>query len=423
MTKKIEVLDALPGCGKTYAITKYMAENRERPWLYLSPLASEVYPDEKNQDDPSCTNVVDRAGELGLQLFVPIDDSDSTKSKQVLEFLEEGLDIACTHNLMLRFTRKHIEAIKRHKYNVVCDETLDLLAAYSIEKDDFDFLKEQNLISVDPVVGRVSFKDVDMGDKARYSDVKLLCDLGCLFAAPRSERMLVTQLSTDLMKECNRFILITYNYDGSLMHQFLNLHGFSYEIFNEVKLRYDSNEAKKKIAALLNIIETRSVLEVQRGLQNKLSKSWWNNASKEAKDAVFKAIASCIKKSKATKKTDYIFTCPKDVIEPKTVKGYKPSTRYVSRDSWLACNCRATNEYASAKLAIQAYNLYPNVAVVSYLRDMGCEVNQESYALNMLIQWLWRGCIRNGEPMDVVLLSNRMSVIFKYWLTKADLVA
>lgn len=34
MTKTIEVLDALPGCGKTHAIFDYMAGDLSKPWLY-----------------------------------------------------------------------------------------------------------------------------------------------------------------------------------------------------------------------------------------------------------------------------------------------------------------------------------------------------------------------------------------------------
>ena len=420
MTKKIEVLDALPGCGKTYAITKYMADNRERPWLYLSPLASEVYPENTDEDKEHKT-VVEKAEEFGLQFVYPTEDSDSNKSEQILEMLREGLDVACTHNLMLRFTKAHIEAIMLNGYNVVCDETLDLLSGYSMTADDYNFLKKHEFISIDPVNGRVSFKDQAMGDKARYFDVKLLCDLGCLYAAPRAERMLVTQLSLDLIKQANRFILITYNYKNSLMDDFLGLHGFESENINYIQTRKTNAEAKANIVNLLTILETPSVLKAQKGSMSKLSKTWFINASSSAVDEIVNVIGSCARKVKALKKSDLIFTMPKDIVFPPRKSSYKMSNKFISKESWLACNCRATNEYSKAKLAVHAYNLYPNVAVVAYLHDMGCKVDQDKYALNMMIQWLWRGCIRNGEPMSIAIISKRMSIIFKDWLVKVDL--
>jgi hypothetical protein len=146
-----------------------------------------------------------------------------------------------------------------------------------------------------------------------------------------------------------------------------------------------------------------------------------NRASNEEKDVVIKAIASCITKAKASKKQDTIFTLPKDIVKKPRSNSYEMKSTMISKESWLACNTRATNDYADAFLAVQAYNLFPNAAVLAYLQDMGCKVDNENYALNMLIQWLWRGCIRKGEPMHVALLSKRMSVIFKEWLISVDL--
>jgi hypothetical protein len=206
------------------------------------------------------------------------------------------------------------------------------------------------------------------------------------------------------------------------MDNFLSLHGFTYQNIEGVKTQTDNKEAKAKLATLLTFIETPSVKNVQKGSSTKLSKSWWlNRASEEEKDEVIKAIDACATFVKATQTKDLLFTLPKDIIHKPRVNSYQYKSRKVSKNSWLACNTRATNDYADAFLAIQAYNLFPNAAVLAYLQDMGCKVDNENYALNMLIQWLWRGCIRKGEPMHVALLSKRMSVIFKEWLVSVDL--
>lgn len=405
--KTIELIDALPGSGKSTAIFKYMAEDRSRPWLYLSPMKEEI--DER----------VDKESEKhNMQFYIPKEGTDATKTEQILEFLQEGYDIACTHNLMLRFTQKHIKAIKKAGYNVVCDETLDLLSGYNMVKDDHDFLVANELISVDEESGRVSFKDVEMGSKARYADVKLLCDIGCLFAAKRSNRMLVTQLSTDLLKESNRFILITYNYKDSIMDAFLRLHGFDWKLLENIKLYRSSEEIKLNLQNIIEIVETPSVKAIQKKFS--LTKSWWTSASKENKDSVISAIAS-VKVKYKIKSNDLFFTVPKMIVEKARGNSYQMANRNVSKESWLACNTRATNNYAHKTIAVQAYNLYPNVAVKSYLQDMGVHSNDDTYSLNMLVQWLFRGCIRDENHMKVALLSNRMSVLFKDWLMRVDI--
>jgi hypothetical protein len=409
MTKTIEVLDALPGCGKTHAIFEYMASDLSRPWLYLSPMKDEID-----------TRVDKESKKHNMEFYIPREGTDSTKTEQVLEFLKEGHNVACTHNLMHRFTRGHIAALRSHGYNVVCDETLDLLSGYNMVKDDWDFLKNHGLITVDENTGRLSFQDIEMGEKARYSDVKLLCDLGCLFSARRSDRMLVTQLSLDLMSVCNRFILISYNYKDSIMDVFLKLHGYdSCQLdLGSIKLWRDSEDVRKELGLLLKFIETPSTKLVQKKFS--LSKSWWSTASKEHKDSVTKAMVSVKTKTK-THNSKIIFTTPKLAAYRLKPEGYQISFKNISQSSWIACNTRATNDYADRTLVLHSYNLFPNVSVKSYLQDQGLICNDDTYALNMLIQWVFRGCIRDHKPMNICVLSSRMNTIFKDWLLNVDL--
>jgi len=42
MTTQIEVLDALPGSGKTTAIFTYMSEHQEKPWLWTAKRRRQV---------------------------------------------------------------------------------------------------------------------------------------------------------------------------------------------------------------------------------------------------------------------------------------------------------------------------------------------------------------------------------------------
>ena len=86
---------------------------------------------------------------------------------------------------------------------------------------------------------------------------------------------------------------------------------------------------------------------------------------------------------------------------------------------FLACNIRSTNMYKEKKLAVHAYNLFPNQSVKAFIQGQGYVVNDDVYALNMLLQWLFRGCIRDSsdEKMKVAILSKRMNTLFKCWLT------
>lgn len=396
MTRKIEVLDALCGAGKTTAIFKHMAENVGRPWLYISPMKSEVD-----------TRVNQEAEKHGMQFYIPNEDVLDTKTSQILEFLQEGYDIACTHNLMHRFTKEHLKAIEKHNYQIVCDETLDLISGYNIGKDDWDFLVKQNLVKVDDVTGKVSFLDDQMGEKAKYSDFKKLCDIGCLYSAKRSDRMLVTQVSIDMLGLCSRFILLTYNYKGSVMHSFLTMNGYEFEELN-LPLYKTNAEVIAKTKELIEFVDTPTSRKVSSAY--KLHKSWWSTATVAKRNEVGKAIFSVCRNEGKTS-DDVFFTIPADIQQLKSFK-----IRDISKSSWVACNTRATNDYSSRTLAVHAYNLFPNTSVKAYLQDSGYDCDDKNYALNMLIQWVFRGCIRNQEPMKLCIMQDRMLKLFKEWL-------
>lgn len=58
--------------------------------------------------------------------------------------------------------------------------------------------------------------------------------------------------------------------------------------------------------------------------------------------------------------------------------------------------------------------------VKAFLQDHGHVVRDDVFALNMMLQWLFRGCIRKkgNSKMKVAFLSQRMSTLFKDWLCK-----
>ena len=48
------------------------------------------------------------------------------------------------------------------------------------------------------------------------------------------------------------------------------------------------------------------------------------------------------------------------------------------------------------------------------MRDI--KVDENSYALSELLQWIWRSQIRNGEPITIYIPSKRMRESLKNFL-------
>lgn len=398
MTQIIEIVDALPGCGKTYAIFDYIAQNQEKPWLYLTPLLSEV--NERVQIE--CQR-------LALDFYCPNEHED-TKTEQALKVLQEGGNLACTHSLMLRFTDKHIDEVIKHKYNIVCDEELNLISTFKIKKTDVEHLQRNRIIEISNTDGKVTFMDQEMSEDARYGDVKLLANMECLFAAKRSTSMMVVQVSPRLVKAASRFILLTYNYTGSVMQTFMQMHGFTDNTLH-LKLRFSSEEARLKLKEILEVLDTPSVRSCQRNMS--LSSGWWQNADVAEKQQVGKTIRAALKFTK-TEQEECFFTFPTDYIKNKNTV---ISSR-INADNFVSCSTRSTNKFNYKTLGVHAYNLYVQLPVKIYMQEQGFICDDDTYALNMLLQWLFRGCIRDGKPMKVAVLSKRMNTLLIQWLSK-----
>lgn len=401
MTQQIEVLDALPGSGKTTAIFTYMSEHQEKPWLYLSPMKDEV--NERVQKEADEVNMV----------FHVASKEDGTLAPQILEFMKQGKNIACTHALTLHFKKEHIEWVKLQGYQIVCDEELNLIDAFKISKQDIDFLYSENMLSKDlNNLGRISFLKQDMSDEARYGDIKRLCDRGCLYGEKNSDTMLVTYLSPDIILSADRFILLTYNFGGSIMEAFLNLHKISNKEL-KIPLYRSNNQNKQEIKQLIEFVEPLSVKKfLEKQSKFNLSSSWWESTSIRPTGVnpndVSKLLGS-LRVNQGVLKDNFYFTIPMESFS-------KVKRPQVSLDNLVACNCRATNKLAHKTYAVHAFNIFNNVTVKSYLASYGYEVDEDSYALNQAIQWVFRGCIRDRKSMKVTFLSKRMRELFKNWL-------
>ena len=97
----VHVLDGIMGSGKTTEVLKWIDENPNERYIYVSPLLTEV--DVGGRIHESLKNVI---------FEIPVNDSGS-KSESFLELLQEGVNIACTHSLYLGMSQEHFNLISK----------------------------------------------------------------------------------------------------------------------------------------------------------------------------------------------------------------------------------------------------------------------------------------------------------------------
>lgn len=65
---------------------------------------------------------------------------------------------------------------------------------------------------------------------------------------------------------------------------------------------------------------------------------------------------------------------------------------------------------------IHCLNRWPNIVVKAYMQEKGFQIDEDVFALSELVQWIWRSAIRDGKPINLCLVSERMRKLFEAWL-------
>lgn len=407
MADCIEVLDKICGSGKTTELFKWMNEQPNEKWMYITPLLSEI-------DVRMPKEVPD------LEFFTPQSwyynkDDKMTKSEHLLLLLNRGVNVAFTHALFRMLSKDHIEAVRKNGYNLVIDEECSLIESASNEftKGDIDHLLKTGCIEIQKDnLGMVVWKDSDVtpdGDW-KYKEMKVLADLQMLYCAKRDHGMITVHLPITMVSCAKRVILSSYLFDGSSMSAFVQMKGMSVVPFTDVCV--DDAGKKWALQNLIEIVRPRNekVLD-EIGLSHTQSKA----LSEKNLELLQKAMYSVTYNNKA-KATDIMWTSRKDVAFHE--KGFpKLKAKGMPVDEcFVSCNARATNDYAHKWMLLHLYDRHPHQALKAYLEDYGFPIDRDRYALAELIQWVFRSRIRKGEPIKLAIFSKRMRTIFMNWL-------
>lgn len=87
---------------------------------------------------------------------------------------------------------------------------------------------------------------------------------------------------------------------------------------------------------------------------------------------------------------------------------------------FIRCNAKASNEYRHKDVLVHAYNRFPLEPVRRFFHGHGLDFDSEHFALTELLQWVWRSAVRDGKPIQLAILSERMRNLFKAWLAEED---
>jgi len=406
----VEVLDAIMGSGKTQGVIKWMLDNPNQRYLYISPMLTEV----EERIPKACES---------LEFTFPTTQDYRTKSEHLLELLKEGCNVSFTHSLFTDLSKRHLEVIREQEYVMVIDEEVSLIEPYSgkYKKGDIVALERAGHVVVhEDQLGRVEWLWEDMTEYTQYSGLKKLCEMEMLYCSKRSRDMMVTQLPVALIQCSARTVILSYLFKGSVMESFLKLKGVEISDFTEVTLMKDTSVVLDQARDLIQLCKLPSTNNVRN---YGMTHTWYTkNATPEQLKKVGGAIRAVYRK---VGREDLLITLPKESVL-KEVENRKNKRLVIPKEVnpdevFLFCGARATNDYSHKTTVVHAYNRYVNTIVKAYLQDYGVDLDavpdDDQFALSEMIQWIWRSRIRNDLPIDVYILPLRMEKLLIRWLS------
>lgn len=452
---KVSVLDAMPGSGKTTAVTQYLKDKELNHVLFVSPFKSEVEEELPKRKLKGLYYSHPKSGNGGkvTHLSNLIRFGDNSTGNRLHR-------ITCTHSAFTRLTSEIFDQLGH--YTLIIDEALDVIA----QLDELRQYSDHILMNSGTVNSekRYQFNDVSWFDAVHSSDKDVynetgdgykdtmfrLCQMASMNQLYRySEGNWFRMLPIELITKAKRVIVMTHGFDNSFMHCWLKLHGIEHSKIDNTKLGLTSEEnLKNNLTANLNFIEPprtiQKLAEGRRGYES-LSVAHWKVLDKNGKiPDVSKALNNIVKEKMLADKTNVFWTCPKYFRKDIEANAYRlkgkislelpfeiADTEFddiselddqkngIEHSSWLPCNIKARNDFRHITNCLYAFSLNPPPAVLNLLEaTSGLEKSEieATFKLNNLLQFIFRGSIRENKPMNLCIIPQKTRALLDNFL-------
>lgn len=404
----IKIVDDIMGSGKSTWAINHINQNPDKKFLCIVPLLSECERFKEKTD---------------IDIIDP--EKWGSKWKNFRWLVENDKNIVTTHSLIKMMDLDMLELLKSKNYVLMIDECLDVLDTYKISKDDLKIIFNEKLVSLDED-GFLVWNEEKKPYKGVYGDIKRLCSFKSLMGFKKENsdelaRIIMWNFPVDFFKCFDESYIFTYLWEGSIQKSYFDIHGIKYEKY---MLDYDRQliphckeieyEKRRNVADLINIYDGKfNKIGMKIGKSNPLSKSWYEDKRKKNR-----SIFSQLKNN--TENYFRTVTKTKSIDNMYTV--FKPYCKYVKgkgfANGFVSCNARGTNEFKDKKSLAYLINFFMSPDIKQFVEHYHIEFDDNLFSLSALLQWIWRSQIRDGNPIDLYIPSERMRELLKIWINE-----
>ena len=413
----VKVCDAIMGSGKSSAAINYMNANPEKKFIYIAP-----YLDEARRIREACPalDFVEPSSAIPKYGF--------RKYKHTLKLIQDGRNIASTHSMFLRYTGEMTEALRKNEYTLIIDEDIEVLEVFDcLRAGDVRILSEAGYIQKEgehvvfcaPADYDGVFKQ--MFDLARTGELVDISD--CLEGGGKDTTLCYWVYPERILSAFRDVYILTYMFDAQTIRRYLDLKGFEYTYihtsFDGKTYSFTDGDAYvpeyvAHIRDKIHVVDDEKLNEIGEGRYS-LSASWYARLTSECDNA---------EQLRRNVARFFRYVAPVSRGNIRMWSSFETGKKHLSGKgysrSFTSFNMKATNEYRSRFLLAYCVNVFMNPFEKRYLTKRGVDVNEDGYALSVMVQWIWRSAIRDGGEIWVYIPSRRMRELLISWMDSLE---
>lgn len=414
---RIRILEGICGIGKSTRMIQDIKEdvttNPNERYLVVLPILDEIIRYQEalpglNFREPG----INQEGEA----------VKGTKTDHVKALLKDKQNLLCTHSLFQRWDSEIEYLVQAGEYNIILDEEVNVIEPVPIKKGVIENLKKLNYIKINPESSLVEWNYEESGyeydAEKEHAAVIRKAKAGSLYCF--DSKFFVYEVPHRLFRIGKSYTVMTYMFKGNFMEAYMTSHHLDYYT---VQINPEKEKALKDQAR-----ELITLLEPTPGMQRTLDKGkrlkplsrTFISTRMEAKERTSyrEAIRKMVYRKYKHDPSKVMITCFKEFMQTDTGKTPKKCMMPRSmQDCYVPMNARGSNKWADRDFVIHMVDHYPEPHLDKYLnaRSNG-SFDPDVFALSILIQFIYRSAIREGNPIQVLICSDRMRSLFKTWL-------
>lgn len=401
----IMVCDAIMGTGKSSAAITYMNEHKDSKFIYITPYLDEAARIKDGCPDLHFVEPSNKLRQYGNQ-----------KCLHTAALIKEGRNIATTHQSFKGYTPDMLGCIREAGYTLIIDENVDVLETVDFHPDDLKLAMDAGYIVENN--GVYTSANDSYNGYALAEMFRLLKSRELIRVEDKDNNSLFFwTLPPDLLTSFKDVFILTYLFEGQSLHHFMEIYGIPYEYIgiekvDDGRFRFGpypgyTPEYVHNLKDMIDIIDRDKINDIGDDY-HALSMSWFDKGGDDV-DQLKRNVSNCFnniwRDIPASRRLWGSYKGGHDKVKG---KGYSRA--------FLVFNAKATNAYRDKEYLVYIANIFMNVNEKKFYQLHGIEVDEDAYALSIMVQWIWRSAIRDGSKVHLYIPSRRMRTLLMNWI-------